>query len=89
MERTTLEIIAPSVEEALAQGLPQLGLAQDQVEVEIIDEGNRGFLGFGTRQMRIRLSPKIYPEAQSLPELEDQPATTDSCSTSAFRRRVN
>ncbi len=77
MERTTLEIIAPSVEEALAQGLPQLGVSKDQVEVEIVDEGNRGFLGFGARQMRIRLSLKVQSEAQSLPELEDQPATTD------------
>ena len=30
-ERTTLEIIAPTVEEALAQGLAQLGLPADAV----------------------------------------------------------
>jgi spoIIIJ-associated protein len=77
MERTTLEIIAPSVEEALAQGLPQLGVTKDQVEVEIVDEGNRGFLGFGARQMRIRLSLKAQAEAQSLPDVEGPAASHD------------
>ncbi|MCG2784629.1 MAG: protein jag [Anaerolineae bacterium] len=59
MERTTLEVIAPSVEEALARGLEQLGVPEDQVELEVLDEGNRGFLGFGARQVRVRLSIKI------------------------------
>jgi len=54
-EKTTLEIIAPSVEEAVEKGLHQLGLAEDAVEVEVLDAGNKGFLGLGTRQARIRL----------------------------------
>ena len=35
-ERTTLEIIAPTVDEALAQGLAQLGLPADAVSVEVL-----------------------------------------------------
>lgn len=58
MERTTLEVIAPSVEEALARGLEQLSVPQDMVEMEILDEGTRGFLGFGARQVRVRLTLK-------------------------------
>jgi spoIIIJ-associated protein len=54
-ERTTLEIIAPSVEEALAQGLEQLKLTADAVTFEVLDAGNKGFLGLGGRQVRIRL----------------------------------
>ena len=57
-EKTTLEIIAPSIEEAVAKGLSQLGLKEEDVDVEILDSGNRGFLGLGTRQARIRLSLK-------------------------------
>ena len=54
-EKTTLEIIAPTVEEAVTKGLSQLGLPEDAVEVEVLDAGNRGFLGLGTRQARVRL----------------------------------
>jgi spoIIIJ-associated protein len=77
MERTTLEIIAPSVEEALARGLEQLGLAKDQVDLEIIDEGNRGFLGFGARQVRVRLTVKGENDIETTPEadfVEETPA---------------
>lgn len=63
-ERTTLEIIAPTVEEAIARGLSQLGLPEDAVEVEVLDPGSRGFLGIGSRQARIKLS--IKPPAPSV-----------------------
>ena len=55
-ERTTLEIIAPTVEEALAQGLTQLGLPADAVSVEVLDSGNKGLFGLGGRQVRVRLT---------------------------------
>ncbi len=35
-ERTTLEVIAPTVEEAIQQGLSQLGLTADAVSVEVL-----------------------------------------------------
>jgi spoIIIJ-associated protein len=55
-QKTTLEIIAPSVDEAVERGLDQLGLPRDAVSVEILDEGQGGFLGIGARQVRVRLS---------------------------------
>ena len=55
-ERKTLEIIAPTVEEALAQGLAQLGLPADAVSVEVLDSGNKGLFGLGGRQVRVRLT---------------------------------
>src|SRR5512145_2251211 len=55
-EKTTLEIIAPTVEEALAQGLAQLGLTADAVSVEVLDAGNRGLFGLGKPQVRVRLT---------------------------------
>lgn len=64
-ERTTLEIIAPTVEEALAQGLAQLGLPADAVSVEVLDSGNKGLFGLGGRQVRVRLS--VNPPAGSEP----------------------
>ena len=55
-EKTTLEIIAPTVEEAIAQGLAQLGLTADAVSVEVLDAGNKGLFGFGKHQVRVRLT---------------------------------
>lgn len=62
MERTTLEVIAPNVEEALARGLDQLGVPKEMVDMEVLDEGSRGFLGIGSRQVRVRLSLKAADE---------------------------
>jgi spoIIIJ-associated protein len=55
-ERTTLEIIAPTVEQALAQGLDQLGLPATAVSVEVLDTGSGGLFGLGSRQVRVRLT---------------------------------
>ncbi len=84
-EKTTLEIIAPTVEEAVAKGLSQLGLREDEVEVEILDAGSRGFLGLGSRQARIRLwikekeslqTPSMENGQNRLPKSERKPAPT-------------
>jgi spoIIIJ-associated protein len=57
-EKTTLEVIAPTVEEAVQRGLAQLNLPEDAVDVEVLDSGSRGLFGLGSRQARIRLSIK-------------------------------
>ena len=57
-ERATLEMIAPTVEEALEKGLAELGLSKDEVEVEILDEGSKGLFKMGSRQARVRLTIK-------------------------------
>jgi len=59
-ERTTLEKIAPTVEEAIAAGLVELGLPEDSVDVEVLDNGSRGLFGVGSRQARVRLTVKAY-----------------------------
>ena len=88
-ERTTLEVIAPSVEEALAQGLEQLGLTADAVSVEVLDSGGKGFLGFGERQVRIRLTvngegddePQEQDEVASAPPVDEEPAPVQETSS--------
>lgn len=60
-KQTTLEIIAPTVEEALAQGLAQLGLTADAVSIEVLDSGSKGLFGLGGRQVRVRLSVNPPP----------------------------
>lgn len=92
MERTTLEVIAPSVEEALARGLEQLGVPKDMVDVEVLDEGTRGFLGIGSRQVRVRLSLKSAdekPAATSTPETDSAGAPAEGdASLLAYAEKV-
>jgi spoIIIJ-associated protein len=57
-ERTVLEKIAPTVDEAIAEGLSELGLSEAQVDVEVMDGGSRGLFGVGSRQARVRLTVK-------------------------------
>jgi spoIIIJ-associated protein len=61
-EKATLEIIAPTVEEALAQGLAQLGLPAEAVRMEVLDAGSKGLFGLGGRQVRVRLTVKSDEE---------------------------
>jgi len=62
--RTNLEVIAPSIEEALAQGLSELGLTENDVDIEVLDEGSRGLFGIGSRQARIRITIKSFSETE-------------------------
>jgi len=57
-ERTNLEVIAPTVEEAVSKGLNQLGLPAEAVEVVVLDAGSRGLFGLGSRQARVKLTIK-------------------------------
>lgn len=92
IQRTNIEIIAPSVDEAVAKGLADLGLTRDAVEIEILDEGSRGLFGLGTRQARVRLTVKetteeeeeiVEPEAEELaqPQKASSPAPAKPASS--------
>ncbi|MDY6868235.1 MAG: RNA-binding cell elongation regulator Jag/EloR [Chloroflexota bacterium] len=72
-ERTKLEVIAPSVEEAIEKGLNELGLTKDDVDVEILDEGKKGLLGLGIRQARIALKIKSPQEKPTESPLVEKP----------------
>lgn len=76
--RPMIEIIAPSVEEAIANGLNDLGMAEEDVDIEILDEGTRGLFGLGSRQARVRLSIKSPSSSQQISTAETQPPTQTS-----------
>ena len=82
-QKTTLEIIAPTVEEAIARGLSELGLTADAVSVEVLDAGNKGFFGLGKTQVRVRLTVNppggardIQSESVSVPQPEAERVQT-------------
>jgi len=65
MTRTSIEKIAPSIEEAIELGAAELGLPVDAFDVEVLDEGGRGLFGLAGRQARVRLTvkPDFAPSA--------------------------
>ena len=65
-KKTSLEVIAPSVEEAIARGAAELGMPREDLEVEVLDEGGKGFLGLSGRQARVRLSIAIEDRPGSM-----------------------
>lgn len=77
-EKTTLEVIAPTVEDAIQKGLTQLNLPQDAVEVEVLDAGSKGLFGLGSRQARIRLT--IKPPVEEAPRMPEARQRADQWS---------
>jgi len=100
-QRPTLEKIAPTIEEAIQNGLEELGLPRDAVDVEILDEGTKGLFGLGSRQARVILTIKEIPDPISeqvsrkkeeiLPEFEQsisEPVLGDSAPIASEDDRV-
>ena len=47
-----------TVEEAIERGLEQLGKTLQQVDIEVLREPNKGFLGLGKRMAEVKITPK-------------------------------
>ena len=73
LQRATIEIIAPTINDAIEKGLAELGLPRDAVDIEILDEGSRGLFGLGAHQARVRLIVK-----QDIPEEFDTELSSTS-----------
>ncbi len=59
-----IEKKAKSVNEAKEAALAELGLSEDEVEIEVLDEGAKGFLGIGSKEAVITATVK-EPELAS------------------------
>lgn len=61
-----VEVSGRTVEEAVEAALQQLGATRDQVDVEVLEEGARGFLGIlGSREARVRVRLQFRPDEQN------------------------
>ena len=56
--KLSIEKSAKSKAEAVEAALKELGLSREEVEVEVLDEGSKGFLGLGARDARVAVTPK-------------------------------
>jgi spoIIIJ-associated protein len=73
MENGSIEISASSVEDAIEEGLSQLGWSRSQVEIEVLDPGSRGLLGFGARDAIVRLTPSSATSPAATPAQATKP----------------
>jgi len=55
---TNIEQTGKNVDEATQLALEQMGVTEDEVDVEILEEGSRGFLGLGQAPARVRVTLK-------------------------------
>ena len=74
VQRATTEVIAPTVDEAIQNGLIELGLPVEAVDIEILDEGSRGIFGLGTRLARVRLTVKDSDAQETYQTPDEEPA---------------
>ncbi len=59
----TIEASGRTVEEAVAASLKELGVGPDQVDIEVLEEPNRGLFGIlGSKQARVKATIKLSPE---------------------------
>jgi len=54
--KRNVEASGKDVEEAISQGLAELGKTRDEVEIEVLSEGSRGLFGLGAEEARVRIS---------------------------------
>jgi spoIIIJ-associated protein len=66
----SLNVNAKTIDEAIEQGLAQLGLPRDQVEIEIIKEGKRGVFGLGSEDAQVRLTPRGAASIETSEQVE-------------------
>ena len=69
----TIRVNDASVEKAIQKGLRQLQLTQDDVEIEVIDEGKKGLFVFGQKDavVSITVKEKIEQEEVVVEEFEE------------------
>lgn len=73
MIENSLTMKAKNVEEAIELGLKKLNLSKDQVDIRIISEGKKGFLGLGRQDAIVHLQAKNNQSFKEITqELEKQ-----------------
>ncbi len=77
------EYKAKSVEAAVDEGLRQLGVSRDQIEVEVVNEGSRGILGIGASDALVRLTRKPSAGAQESSSQDSSAASTEAVAETA------
>ncbi len=83
-----VEKTGKSVEEAVAAALQELNITADEAVVEVLEEAKKGFLGFGRKDARVRVSTKDVKSAEDVPAENTPVEKTVSEATAEAARAV-
>ncbi len=61
----SIEMTGKTAEEAIQAALIKLGIAREQAIIEVIDEGSKGFFGFGMREARVLVTAEAGKNSSS------------------------
>ena len=56
---SSVEAEGRTIEEAVAEALKQLRVEREQVEIEVVSQATKGFLGIGGKKARVRVTPRV------------------------------
>ena len=70
----SIEATGEDVEQAIANGLAELGVGPGDVIVEVLEEPSRGMFGLGARPARVRLQLLIAPQPAAAKPAPVEPA---------------
>lgn len=68
MEEITVS--AKTLDDAITEALIQLGVTSDQLEYDVIEKGNAGFLGIGRKQAVIKARRKVEKKVNDEPVID-------------------
>lgn len=63
---TPLVKVGKNLDDAINEGLSELGITRDEAEIEIIDEGSKGLFGIGGREACVRIFGKMSYEQRAV-----------------------
>lgn len=70
----SVEKTGKTVDNAITDALIELGATTDEVEIQVLERGSKGFLGLGAKDARVRVSLKELPESQDISQSADTEA---------------
>ena len=63
---------APSVEEAVEAALTELGLSEQEADIEVVQEPRQGLFGVGSQEAIVVVRSRVRPDAPTDDELDEQ-----------------
>lgn len=64
----SVEKTGKTVDNAITDALIELGATTEEVEIQVLERGSKGFLGLGAKNARVRVTLKELPDAQDIPQ---------------------
>ncbi len=72
----SVEKVGKTVNDAVTEALIELGASTEEVDIEIISKGSKGFIGFGAKNAKVRVTLKapveVEPQIEVIPEVKEE-----------------